>query len=148
MAAPTIGPKIKVASDVIRPTIDGTVSILNSALVHAGPQLESFVFTSSAAACINPHAKAPHTYTEASWNEHHEDMAAKQGEATPPYVAYPAGKVAAEKVVWTFRSTHQVCQPSTTVANYTPNSLTAIFRLHQRQRRNSYWASCPVTCVC
>lgn len=91
------------------PTVRGTQNILRSAKSHAGAQLESFVFTSSAAACINPGQQAPHTYTDASWNEVHPATVEKEGDNASVYISYPVAKITAEKFVWNFRETEKVC---------------------------------------
>ncbi|MCJ1307458.1 hypothetical protein MMC25_001104 [Agyrium rufum] len=103
MAAPVINASIKKASDVITPTEQSTRGFLESALKFAGPQLEAFVFTSSAAACITPNATLPHTYNEDSWNTVHPKMYAEHGDEAPLYVAYPVGKARGEMAMWAFR---------------------------------------------
>ncbi|KAI9792874.1 MAG: putative secondary metabolism biosynthetic enzyme [Piccolia ochrophora] len=114
MAAPVIN-KASKPSELIRPTVDGAVGILNSAFAHAGPQLASLIFTSSAAAIINPEAKPPHTYNDESWNEVHEAQAAELGEDASLYAAYPAGKIGAERALWAFRESDKPSFAITTV---------------------------------
>ena len=106
LAAPVIKPGIT-ASELMVPTLEGTRNILQSALTKAGPQLETFVFTTSAGAFINPGQKTPHIYTSDSRNTIHERQAIEEGEHCSPYVAYPAAKVAAEKLVFHFRDQHK-----------------------------------------
>ncbi|OJJ85713.1 uncharacterized protein ASPGLDRAFT_123734 [Aspergillus glaucus CBS 516.65] len=104
-AAPVIGPSITHASQLITPTVKGTENLLNSALAYAGSQLESFVFTSSAAAVITPGAQPPHTYDDNSWNKIHPLLLEDGAENISVYEAYPCAKIAAEKLVWAFRDT-------------------------------------------
>lgn len=107
-AAPVIGPSITHASQLIKPTVKGTENLLNSALAYAGSQLESFVFTSSAAAVITPGAQPPHTYDDNSWNKIHPLLLKDGVEYISVYEAYPCAKIAAEKLVWAFRDTKKV----------------------------------------
>lgn len=107
-AAPIIGPSITHASELIIPTVKGTENLLNSALVYAGSQLESFVFTSSAAAIITPGAQAPYTYDDNSWNKIHPLLLEDGVDNISLYEAYPCAKIAAEKLVWAFRDTKKV----------------------------------------
>lgn len=90
------------------PAVNGALSILNSAYKHAGPQLESFVITSSFAAVSDP-SKRPYTFTAADWNTWAEAEHKKLGSDTPPTVLYPASKAAAERAIWDFRDEHKVC---------------------------------------
>ena len=83
------------------PAIQGNLSILNSAKGHAGPQLSSFVLTSSIAAVVDRWKQPPaHVYTEADWNTSGEAVARES--FTAP-VAYGASKTAAERTLWTWR---------------------------------------------
>ncbi|KAI1617733.1 dihydroflavonol-4-reductase [Exophiala viscosa] len=92
----------------IRPAVDGTLSILNSALVHAGPQLASVVVTSSVAAVVDKWRQPPtHAYSEADWNTSGESVARET--FTAP-VAYGASKAAAERALWDFVATHEPAQ--------------------------------------
>ncbi|KAL8872233.1 MAG: hypothetical protein Q9174_002100, partial [Haloplaca sp. 1 TL-2023] len=81
------------------------LSILNSALHHAGPQLQSFVLTSSFAACNDPSTSLPKTFTEDDWNEWAEAKAGSKefgemDDLAKAKVLYPASKTAAERAVW------------------------------------------------
>jgi len=90
--------KLKTLDAFLGPAVGGNISILNSARDVAGPQLKSFVVTSSIAAIVDKWRQAPdHAYTEADWNENAETVARK--EFTAP-VAYGASKAAAERAVW------------------------------------------------
>lgn len=92
---------------MVVPAVNGAVSILNAAYKHAGPQLESFVTTSSFAAVSDP-SKRPYTFTAADWNTWAEAEYKKLGSDTPPTILYPASKAAAERAIWNFRDEHKV----------------------------------------
>ncbi|KAJ5198555.1 NAD(P)-binding protein [Penicillium cinerascens] len=101
MAAPVISPAItKASTQLIEPTIAGTQNLLNSATKYAGNQLEIFVFTSSAAACIKPGAQPPHVYNDDSWNVIHPAIVEKEGDNVSIFTSYPVAKIRAEKYVW------------------------------------------------
>ncbi|KPI37671.1 putative uncharacterized oxido [Cyphellophora attinorum] len=62
---------LKTLEDFVGPAVQGNTSILTSALNHAGPQLQSFVLTSSVAAVVDRWAHPftePYAYSEADWN--------------------------------------------------------------------------------
>ncbi|KAL8954562.1 MAG: hypothetical protein Q9183_007049, partial [Haloplaca sp. 2 TL-2023] len=91
----------------------GALSILNSALNHARPQLQSFVLTSSFAACNDPSAALPKTFTENDWNEWAEAKAQSadfesMDDLAKAKVLYPASKTAAEKAVWKWKDERRV----------------------------------------
>ncbi|KAE8389674.1 hypothetical protein BDV23DRAFT_184272 [Aspergillus alliaceus] len=101
MAAPVISPEItKASTQLIEPTIAGTRNLLNSALNYAGNQLEIFVFTSSAAACIKPGAQPPYVYNDDSWNVTHPMIVEREGDNVSIFTSYPVAKIRAEKYVW------------------------------------------------
>ncbi|KAL9599231.1 MAG: hypothetical protein Q9179_003634, partial [Wetmoreana sp. 5 TL-2023] len=95
-------------SSTVDIAISGALSILNSALNHASPQLQSFVLTSSFAACNDPSAPQPKTFTEDDWNTwaeaeaKSEEFEAMDDEAKAR-VLYPASKTVAERAVWSWR---------------------------------------------
>jgi nucleoside-diphosphate-sugar epimerase len=88
-------------SPIIHAAVNGTKSILNSAL-QAGPQLTSFVLLSSVVAIMNG-KPAPYTLTESDWNDWAEAKVAELGTNTPGPIIYSASKVAAEKAFWKVR---------------------------------------------
>lgn len=86
------------------PAIGGVRSILNSAQIRAGPQLEAFVLTSSVAAIVDRWKNRPdHDYTERDWNTSGEAVARRDFSAP---VAYGASKAAAERELWAWESQH------------------------------------------
>ena len=76
--------------------------MLDSALAHAGPQLQTVVLTSSIAAVSDPEkTKAGHHYVEADFNDWAVPLA--ESENPPNGVFYTASKAASEKAFWKFR---------------------------------------------
>ena len=95
---------LKTVDEFFDPAIKGVLSILNSALNHAGPQLKSFVLTSSIAAIADKWKNPPdYHYSESDWNTSGEAVA--RATFTAP-VAYGASKAAAEKSMWDWRTQH------------------------------------------
>jgi len=103
--ASPISLNLQTYEEVVIPAVSGTITLLNSALEHAGPQLEAVVVTSSAATIIDP--KPPgYVFTEADFAVNAINVAEAnraEGKDTPGHVLYPASKQAAEKAVWAFR---------------------------------------------
>lgn len=90
----------------VTPAVSGNLSILNSALQHAVPQLRSFVLTSSIAAIADRWSNPPdHIYSEADWNTQSE-VQARQTFTAP--VAYGASKTLAERALWKFQAEQKV----------------------------------------
>lgn len=87
---------------ILYAAINGTKTILTSALAHAGSGLQSITLLSSIAAVKNVHLP-PYAFTEADWNDIAEAKVAELGKATPGPFIYSASKVAAEKAFWQFR---------------------------------------------
>jgi nucleoside-diphosphate-sugar epimerase len=98
----------QVYEEVIPPAVAGTETLLNSALAHAGPQLEAVVVTSSAASVVDP-KPGPYTFTEADYASQAlttTEANRAAGTPTPGGVVYAASKQAAERAVWHFKDTH------------------------------------------
>jgi nucleoside-diphosphate-sugar epimerase len=97
--------KLQTFEEFVIPAVAGTVTLLNSALEHAGPQLEAVVVTSSAATIVDP--KPPgYVFTEADFAVHATKLAGANradGKNSPSAVLYPASKQAAERAVWMFK---------------------------------------------
>jgi len=109
MAAPTPSPEItKASTQMIRPTVASTMSLMESALTRAGPELKIFIYTSSAGACITPGAQAPHVYNDDSWNLIHPELVAKHGDNVPIFTSYPVAKINAEMYCWSIHK-QKVC---------------------------------------
>jgi nucleoside-diphosphate-sugar epimerase len=99
--------------EVIKPAVQGTVGILESALAHAGPQLESICVISSLAAINDPKFGPKSIITEANWASTSAEkvaaaIAAGNTRDLNAMTVYSASKIAAEKAVWRFRDEHKV----------------------------------------
>ncbi|KAL8732591.1 MAG: hypothetical protein Q9181_003873, partial [Wetmoreana brouardii] len=122
-------------SSTVEIAIAGALSILNSALNHAGPQLQSFVLTSSFAACNDPSAPQPKTFTEDDWNNwaeakaKSEEFEAMDDEAKAK-VLYPASKTVSERAVWSWREERKVRSNSLVVS--TKSKSTSVFEKKKR----------------
>src|ERR1051325_9825170 len=101
---------------ILHAAINGTKTILNSAIAQAGPQLKTVVIMSSIAAVKNAHPP-PYTFTEKDWNDYAEKVCEEKGTETPGPVIYSASKVAAEKAFWEFQRERQ---PAFTMASVNP----------------------------
>lgn len=98
----------KTADELIKPAVQGTVGVLESAYKNT-PNLKRVVITSSVAAIIVPeptgprHAGgAPYTFTEEDWNDYSPGVIEKEGADAPGGDKYRASKTLAEKAAWAF----------------------------------------------
>lgn len=96
--------------------VAGAAGVLQSSYKHGGPQLESFVLTSSVAAIIDP-SKTSYAFTEADWNTYSGPKAKELGEDAPSGLLYQASKVEAERAIWTFRDEYK---PSFSISAVNP----------------------------
>ncbi|WWC90733.1 uncharacterized protein L201_005670 [Kwoniella dendrophila CBS 6074] len=83
------------------PAIHGTVGILES-LKRTNPNVQRVVVTSSSASIIDGTIKAPHTFTEESWNEISAKRCEELGAKASGQDKYRASKVLAERAFWKF----------------------------------------------
>jgi len=88
---------------MMRAAVQGTESLLRSALTRAGPQLKTVILASSAQAVASPDKPQNYVYTEADWNNFALEQVEKLGKATPGALSYAASKTAGEKAFWNFR---------------------------------------------
>jgi nucleoside-diphosphate-sugar epimerase len=98
---------------VVVPAVRGTEVLLNSALAHAGDQLEAVIVTSSGFALINNDAPAGYVMTEPDSNTWAVEAAKslKAHQLSPRErggIFYSASKAAANLAVWKFREEHKV----------------------------------------
>ena len=93
---------LKTIDEFMHPAVNGNLSILNSTL-SAGPQLKSFVLTSSIAAIVDISKPDDYAFTEDDWNVNGEEVARKEFRAGP---AYGASKAAAERAMWRWKEMH------------------------------------------
>ena len=103
--------------DFMHPAVNGNISILNSTLC-AGPQLTSFVLTSSIASIVDVSKPDDYAFTEEDWNVNGEAVARKEFRAGP---AYGASKAAAERAMWRWKEMHR---PSFSVGAVNPAVVT------------------------
>jgi len=89
---------------VIHTAVQGTISILNSAI--GLPSIRSVVLISSIGAIFGA-KNPPYTYTEADWNDVSEGLVAKLGKEAPGAQIYLASKTSAEKAFWKFKEEHK-----------------------------------------
>ncbi len=95
---------IKYCSDLIIPAVQGTTSILNSALKH-GSAVKRLILTSSVVAVIEQ-TTVPRVFTERNWNNAAVEAVTTKGSAVEPFTIYMASKTLAEKAAWEFFSAH------------------------------------------
>ena len=91
-------------SDLIIPAVQGTKTILNSALKH-GTTLKRVIFTSSCVAAFEV-TTVPRVFNESSWNEAAVEAVKTKGSAAGPFIIYCASKTLAEKAAWEFVAAH------------------------------------------
>ncbi|KAI0368231.1 NAD(P)-binding protein [Pilatotrama ljubarskyi] len=89
----------------IKPAVDGTLSILRSALRH-GRNVKRVVITSSIAAVMSTFAP-PGVYSEEHWNEDAVRTVREQGRNAPGDIKYIASKALSEKAAWDFMNEHK-----------------------------------------
>lgn len=101
---------VKEADAFLIPAVKGVEILLESAVAHGGPQLQSVVITSSVASIVGSQAteNPGHVFTEADWNDLSPRRVKELGDEAPGGVKYAASKVAAERAAWAFRDTHKV----------------------------------------
>jgi NADPH-dependent methylglyoxal reductase len=93
-------------SELLKPAINGTVSILEAAADHAGPQLSRVVITSSFASIVDMSQgyRPGYTYTENDFNPatYREAAESKDGG-----FSYCASKALAERAAWDWMAEHK-----------------------------------------
>ncbi|KAF5389350.1 hypothetical protein D9757_004363 [Collybiopsis confluens] len=92
--------KVASADELIRPAVDGTLSILKSAAKNP-TSLKRVVITSSMASVMDLHP-VPSNFTEADWNIHSPAEVEKSGLAAGPIHVYLASKTLAEQAAWDY----------------------------------------------
>jgi len=89
-------PKTSNKVDLIDPAVNGTIGILEAALLF--PRVKRVVITSSFAALISPTKGPEHVYTEVDWNGLNEKIAEK----ADGNIGYYTSKVLSEKAAFNF----------------------------------------------
>ncbi|KIK51277.1 hypothetical protein GYMLUDRAFT_50648 [Collybiopsis luxurians FD-317 M1] len=87
--------------DIIQPAVQGSFSILNSALNIGNDTVRRLVFTSSAAAILEVDSE-PRKFSEANWNEQSVRECEELGQNASPISKYRASKTLAERTAWKF----------------------------------------------
>ncbi|CDO75217.1 hypothetical protein BN946_scf184808.g3 [Trametes cinnabarina] len=89
----------------IKPAVQGTVSILESAMRSAS--VKRVVIVSSIVAMADSSVAPPRTYTEEDWNDRVVKVVQEQGKDAPSKAKYDASKVLAERAAWDFVDRHK-----------------------------------------
>ncbi|PPQ73615.1 hypothetical protein CVT26_010523 [Gymnopilus dilepis] len=87
--------------DYIKPAVDGTIGVLESAQKF-GNKIKRVIVTSSVAAVGFTSAPPTVTFDESQWNDQAVELTNTLGKEAPPMVKYSASKVLAEKAAWDF----------------------------------------------
>ncbi|EGF97907.1 uncharacterized protein MELLADRAFT_84159 [Melampsora larici-populina 98AG31] len=93
----------------VSPAVDGTLSVLKSAHGPNGATVKRIVVTSSIGAVTSFNAPAIEgkVFTEKDFNEVDPQILAEKGKDSPPWTAYFASKVLAEKAAWEYVKTNE-----------------------------------------
>ncbi|OBZ78027.1 NADPH-dependent methylglyoxal reductase GRE2 [Grifola frondosa] len=86
--------------ELIIPAVQGTTSVLKSALKH-GSSVRRVVVLSSCAAVLNPSTE-PRVFNETNWNEGSLQEVSEKGKDASPLAKYRTSKTLAEKAAWEF----------------------------------------------
>ncbi|PAV17621.1 D-lactaldehyde dehydrogenase [Pyrrhoderma noxium] len=92
-------------NDLIDPAVKGTISMLESALRHAGPQLKRIVVTSSGTTILNHESSG--ILSEKDWNEKGPAEVEERGHLASPFAKYSTSKILAERAAWKFTQDHK-----------------------------------------
>ncbi|KAJ7477408.1 D-lactaldehyde dehydrogenase [Mycena latifolia] len=91
--------------EFLTPAIQGTLTILRSALKH-GTAVKRVVVTGSSAAVLQVE-KEPKIFSELDWNEQAPRELAELGREAPAITKYRASKALAERAAWDFVEKHK-----------------------------------------
>lgn len=92
--------------ELIRPSVAGTESVLQSAFKYANDTVKRVVITSSIAAIATPDTN-PRVFNETDWHEHAILEVETKGKGTSVADMYRASKTLAERSVWQFVQSHK-----------------------------------------
>lgn len=90
------------AEPVIHAATQGLLTVFQSALKFAGPQMKVAI-TMSSVASIASKKEPPYMFTEKDWNNPAVEAIKEQGDAAGGPVIYQASKTLAEKAFWEFK---------------------------------------------
>ncbi|KAI0325599.1 NAD-P-binding protein [Cubamyces sp. BRFM 1775] len=102
--ASPVSPPIDDPEAYIRPAVEGTVGILESALKT---DVRRIVIVSSIASIASGTVAPPGVYTEEQWNEQAIMTVEEQGKDAPRIIKYNASKALAERAAWAFPEKHK-----------------------------------------
>ncbi|KAI8976326.1 NAD-P-binding protein [Trametes punicea] len=87
---------------LIHPAVDGTLSLLKSALAAGcAPTVKRIVITASTGSIASTEAPA-RTYTEDDWNDASVEWVDREGKNAPGEIKYNAAKTLGERAAWKF----------------------------------------------
>jgi nucleoside-diphosphate-sugar epimerase len=92
--------------DYIIPAVQGTLSVLKSALKEGG-NVKRIVITSSLAAIFSTVTNPPRTFTESDWADEFVEAVQRKGKQSTGNEKYKASKTLAEKNAWDFYTKHK-----------------------------------------
>ncbi|ODN78404.1 hypothetical protein L202_04043 [Cryptococcus amylolentus CBS 6039] len=102
MASPFYMTNVENPQELVRPAVQGTTGILKSTQSY-NPSVKRIVVTSSAVSILNIISnKAPHHYTEESWNIDSVPYIKEHGTEDGGLHAYYASKTIAERALWEY----------------------------------------------
>ena len=93
-------------NEVIVPAVQGTLSVLNSALKHGAQTVKRVVITASCASILE-YGPTPRVFTEKDWNERAIREVNEKGKAAANGDKYCASKTLAERAAWDFWNKHK-----------------------------------------
>lgn len=99
--------------ELIRPAVDGTVSIVTSAIKTPGKIKRVIIFSSSVSIGL---LKFNYEYTEEEWNEDAIDDVKAKGKESTGLMKYMASKTLAERAAWELYRKHKASLPWDMVA--------------------------------
>ncbi|KAI0665748.1 NAD-P-binding protein [Trametes maxima] len=98
--ASPIEPPVEDPQAFIQPAVEGTLSILRSALKCS--TVKRVVITSSVSGIATSDKVVPKTFTEADWNDEAVKQVEEEGSRAPAYIKYNASKTLSERAAWDF----------------------------------------------
>ncbi|RPD61332.1 NAD(P)-binding protein [Lentinus tigrinus ALCF2SS1-6] len=93
-------------SEIIVPAVQGTLSVLHSALQHGAQSVQRVVITASCAS-IFEYGATPRVFSEKDWNERAIREVGEKGRAAANGDKYCASKTLAERAAWDFWNKHK-----------------------------------------
>jgi len=103
--------------ELIRPAVNGTLSVLKAAIKAPGNIKRIVIFSSSVSMGL---FRTSSTYTEEEWNDEAIDDVKKKGKASNGLVKYMASKTLAERAAWEIYRKHKASLPWDLVATNPP----------------------------